>query len=99
MARPRNMAAALSLLYDLIDGIWALCGDQSSDASWYTKRLALQAVYSATELYMLTDKSPGHQDTWSALERRMQDVERAGQGVQTAQTAAMELINRVKMFG
>lgn len=99
MARPRNVSAALSLLYDLIDGIWALSGDQSSDATWYTKRLALQALYTSTELYMLSDKSPGHQDTWDALKRRMQDVERAGQGLQTAQTAAMELANRMKVFG
>ena len=43
----------------LIDDIWHLAGDTSVDASWYTKRAALGALYSATEVYMLTDFSPG----------------------------------------
>lgn len=32
----------------------------------------------ATDLYMLTDTSPGFQDTWEALERRLADVHAAG---------------------
>lgn len=35
-------------------------------------------VYTATELYMLTDYSPGYADTWQALDRRLQDVRRLG---------------------
>ena len=35
-------------------------------------------VYTATELYMLTDYSPGYADTWHSLDRRLQDVRRLG---------------------
>lgn len=34
--------------------VWHSAGDSSSDLTWYTKRAALAAIYSATELYMLT---------------------------------------------
>jgi hypothetical protein len=35
-------------------------GDLSSDLSWYSKRVALAAVYGATELFMITGaSSPG----------------------------------------
>ena len=40
--------------------------------------MLLSGVYSATELYMLTDYSPGLADTWQALDRRVQDVMRLG---------------------
>ena len=35
-------------------------------------------VYTATELFMLTDYSPGYADTWQSLDRRLQDVRRLG---------------------
>ncbi len=44
-------------------------GDTSSDISWYTKRATLGAVYSATEVFMITgtwrcSTAPSH--TWRA---------------------------------
>ena len=42
--------------------------------NWYTKRALLAGVYTATELYMLTDYSPGYAETWDALDRRLRDV-------------------------
>lgn len=42
-----------------MDEIWHAVGDHSSDVDWYVKRGILAAVYTATELYMLTDHSPG----------------------------------------
>ena len=99
IAAPNNAATAVSLMYELIDGIWASVGDQESDRSWYTKRLTLQVVYTATELYMLTDKSEGHADTWAALDRRMEDVDTFGSGVYTAEMKLMELFNQARTFG
>ena len=32
-------------------------------------------IYTQTELYMLTDYSPGYSDTWESLNRRCQDME------------------------
>ena len=44
----------------LVDEIWHAAGDEASDVDWYAKRAALGAIYSTTEVYMLTDKSPGY---------------------------------------
>ena len=40
----------------------------------YGKRALLAGVYSSTELFMLTDTSPGHEETWQALDRRLSDM-------------------------
>ena len=40
----------------------------------YAKRAALASVYSATELYMLTDYSAECVDTWDYLDRRLKDM-------------------------
>lgn len=37
------------------------------------ERMALGAVYVATELHLLSDASPGYQDTWNFLSSRMDD--------------------------
>ncbi|KAG2502100.1 hypothetical protein HYH03_000592 [Edaphochlamys debaryana] len=70
-SRPSNAAHSLRLLYGLVDDVWAALGDDSTDASWYSKRALLAGAYTATSLYMLTDYSPGFRDTWDALRRRV----------------------------
>lgn len=42
-----------------MDEIWHAAGDESADVDWYVKRTVLGGIYSTTELYMLTDASPG----------------------------------------
>jgi ubiquinone biosynthesis protein COQ9 len=60
LSQPANAPAALKLLTQLLDTIWYAAGDTATDSSWYTKRAALASVYLSTELYMLTDYSPGY---------------------------------------
>lgn len=43
----------------LIDEIWHASGDQSTDIDWYVKRTVLGGIYSTSEVYMVTDHSPG----------------------------------------
>ena len=43
----------------LVDEIWHAAGDEASDIDWYVKRTVLGGIYSTTEIYMLTDRSPG----------------------------------------
>ena len=50
----------------------------SDQMNYYTKRLTLAALYKSTELYMLQDSSPEQQDTWFFLNRRMEDLSKAG---------------------
>ena len=50
---------------------------------------------------MLTDFSPGHAETWDALERlsRLADAAAAGKATQKAEVALMALRNRLHLFG
>lgn len=43
----------------LVDEIWHAAGDEGSDIDWYVKRTILGGIYSTTEVFMLTDSSPG----------------------------------------
>lgn len=77
-SQPRNAPKALRQLAQVTDDIWHAAGDKSTDYNWYTKRGLLASVYTATELYMLTDYSPGYADTWEVLDRRLDDVMKLG---------------------
>ena len=68
-------------LAQITDDVWHAAGDKSTDYNWYTKRGLLAGVYTATELYMLTDYSPGFADTWDVLDRRLKDVMTIGRVV------------------
>lgn len=74
MALPQHAAEGAGLVWGTCDRIWAAIGDSSADVNWYTKRLTLSGVYSATVLYWLGDNSPNHQDTWTFLDRRIENV-------------------------
>ena len=74
MALPQHAAEGAGLVWGTCDRIWAAIGDSSADVNWYTKRLTLSRVYSATVLYWLGDNSPNHQDTWTFLDRRIENV-------------------------
>lgn len=71
---PFNMPQATRALYHTVDTIWHAIGDTSTDFNFYTKRATLAAVYSATLLFWLNDESAGHEDTWSFLDRRIENV-------------------------
>lgn len=73
LALPYNVLIGAQLLHQTSDEILHLCGDQSTDLSWYTKRASLGAVYAASELHLLTDMSPTKEETWNFLERRLDD--------------------------
>lgn len=76
MALPQNAPLATRALWNTVDAIWDALGDPSEDGNWYSKRVILSGVYSATVLYWLGDESEGHADTWAFLERRIEDVMR-----------------------
>lgn len=64
----------LKSLYRTVDEMWYAAGDQSTDFNFYTKRLTLAAVYSATLTYWLDDHSEGFSATWDFLNRRIENV-------------------------
>jgi len=71
---PQHGAVSASLIWGTADLIWAALGDTSRDVNWYTKRMTLSAVYSATLLYWLGDESQGKAATWAFLDRRIANV-------------------------
>ena len=73
-----NIPASLKELHAVADEIWFLAGDTSVDASWYTKRASLAAVYASAELYMTTDTSKDFRQTDEFLDRRLEDVKTVG---------------------
>lgn len=73
-ALPQHAAEGAALIWGTADAIWTALGDESRDLNWYSKRASLSAVYSATLLYWLGDGSPGAEDSWAFLDRRIADV-------------------------
>ncbi|KAK9705655.1 hypothetical protein RND81_07G074000 [Saponaria officinalis] len=73
-ALPANVPTSFKQRAALVDEIWHVAGDESSDLDWYAKRTVLGGIYSTTEIYMLTDKSPDFRDTWAFLNSRIRDA-------------------------
>ncbi|KAF7142474.1 hypothetical protein RHSIM_Rhsim05G0005000 [Rhododendron simsii] len=73
-AQPQNIPKSFKQRAMLVDEIWHAAGDVGTDVDWYAKRATLGAIYSATEVYMLTDSSPDFRDTWTFLDGRVRDA-------------------------
>ena len=76
LARPQHAKLAAKLLYDTVDVMWRTAGDTSTDYNFYTKRVTLSAVYSATLLAFLADNSADMAKTEAFLDRRLADIAR-----------------------
>ncbi|KAJ3059651.1 Ubiquinone biosynthesis protein coq9, mitochondrial [Podochytrium sp. JEL0797] len=74
MAMPSNAPHSLKNLSALVDEIWFVAGDRSTDMNWYSKRVMLAGVYTSTELFMTQDKSPNFVETEKFLDRRLANV-------------------------
>jgi ubiquinone biosynthesis protein COQ9 len=75
---PTNALTASGSLWRTLDIIWTAAGDRAHDASYYTKRTLLGAVWTSTFFYWLDDRSPEQQDSWAFLERRIDNVMQIG---------------------
>ncbi|XP_074269290.1 uncharacterized protein LOC141592490 [Silene latifolia] len=87
-AMPANLSTSFKQRAALVDEIWHAAGDESSDLDWYVKRTVLGGIYSTTEVYMLTDKSPDFRDTWTFLNSRIRDAFDLKKSFQEAQYLA-----------
>ncbi len=74
LALPQNAGLAARCAHDTVNAMWYAAGDTSSDYNYYTKRALLAAVYGATVLYWLDDESEDFEETWSFLDRRIDDA-------------------------
>jgi ubiquinone biosynthesis protein COQ9 len=85
LGRPQHAPLAARLLYRTVDAVWYAAGDKATDFNFYTKRGLLAAVYSATVLYWLDDRSEGCAETWAFLDRRLADVLRVPKAMARAE--------------
>ena len=72
--RPSFAGGSLRGWYKTVDAIWRAAGDKSTDFNFYTKRGLLAAVYGATVLFWLDDRSEHCAATWAFLDRRIDEV-------------------------
>ena len=74
LALPPHALIGARLLYRTVDAIWYAAGDTATDFNFYSKRGLLAAVYGATLLAWLDDRSEGYADSWAFLDRRISEV-------------------------
>ena len=98
LALPQNGPLALRLLYRTVDAIWYAAGDTATDFNFYTKRALLAGVYGATVLAWLDDRSPGLEETWRFLDRRIAGAMRLPQLAQRLAAPLRWLPNPVYLF-
>ena len=73
-ALPHNAPEGARAIWQTADTIWRMCGDDSRDYNYYSKRAILSSVYSSTLLYWLGDDDPRGTNTWEFLDRRIENV-------------------------
>jgi ubiquinone biosynthesis protein COQ9 len=78
-----------------VDAIWHAAGDTSTDYNFYTKRMLLAGVYSATLLFWLNDESEDFAATWAFLDRRIGEVVRIGGSLGRALGGLLDLPDRI----
>jgi len=98
VALPQHSPLAMRLIYQTVDGIWYAAGDTATDFSFYTKRLTLAAIYGATVLHWLDDRSEGSADTRAFLDRRLADAARIGRARRDLEALVARLPNPVRLL-
>lgn len=72
--RPIRKWEGAKLVWKTADAIWDWAGDTATDYNRYTKRGLLSGVLTATVLFWLSDTSKKHADSWTFLDRRIDNV-------------------------
>ncbi|KAJ5779588.1 hypothetical protein N7457_007308 [Penicillium paradoxum] len=68
-----NIPLSLTELHALASDILTLAGDDAVDAGWYTRRLAVSAIYASSEVVMTRDPTADLVETAAFVERRFED--------------------------
>jgi len=70
--KPLNQA--LQQLYIVADCIWNLCGDNSTDYNFYTKRLILAKILARSYIYFTKDSSPNSELTKDFIDKQIANI-------------------------
>jgi ubiquinone biosynthesis protein COQ9 len=71
---PGRQKLAADLCFKTAHLMWRWAGDTATDYNYYSKRLILSGVITATRLYWFDDQSEDFADTRAFLERRIDNV-------------------------
>jgi ubiquinone biosynthesis protein COQ9 len=98
LALPPHAALGSRLIYETVDGIWYAAGDTATDFSFYTKRATLAAIYAATLMFWLDDRSEDFAETSAFIDRRLADIGRLTETRQRLETALQRLPNPFRLL-
>ncbi|MCU7611852.1 COQ9 family protein [Anaplasma capra] len=71
---PSNTCFFASLVFRVMDAVWHLAGDSSTNFSYYTKRLTAASVYVSSLVYFAQDHSENVSETLSFMGRRINGI-------------------------
>jgi ubiquinone biosynthesis protein COQ9 len=74
LAVPNHVADGARIGWRAADRAWQAMGDPSTDFNYYTKRMILTGVHTATMAYWLQDDSEDSARTWAFLDQRIENV-------------------------
>ena len=74
LTTPFYFSDGTKALWNSADKIWISIGDKSNDLNWYSKRLILSSIYSATMIFWIEDNSEHFVETKDFIKRRINDV-------------------------
>lgn len=77
-----NIPLSLTELHALSNDILSLSDDSAVDGSWYSRRLALSAIYASAEVVMTRDPTPDFSETEAFVNRRFEDKEALKQKIE-----------------
>ncbi|OQD74603.1 hypothetical protein PENDEC_c010G04440 [Penicillium decumbens] len=77
-----HIPLSLTELHALSNDILSLAGDSAVDGSWYSRRLALSAIYASAELVMTRDPTVDLSETEAFVYRRFEDKDALKQKVE-----------------
>lgn len=60
---------------------------------WYTRRIGLATVYKSGELHLLQDKSLGFKDTWSFVNRALEECVKLDNMFESNAQLAKDVVN------
>ena len=76
--KQKSLSKASLMLFNVSDEIWHLSGDTSTDFNYYTKRIILMNVYSASFIYFLSDNSVEYSKTKDFIDKQISYVLKFG---------------------
>ena len=78
VVKQKSISKAGLMLFNVSDEIWYLSGDRSTDFNYYTKRIILMNVYSASFFYFLRDNSVEYSKTKDFIDKQISYVLKFG---------------------